>query len=494
VAVDGTLYETDVYVASNTRPHREVSAVASLSSGLSSGLSRRVKTSRRKWGGQAVLVLVGVRLGIDSVNPVYHDSVKVGPLYQSQTLFTTSRKRCPQKLFTLPQSTGIAGGRPSSSYYFIGYQADHLFYLDPHHTRPAVPLQPLRDAFTSPREAPSATPSVPPPNSRHRRREGTASAPDDGTSNPQLAEDESFTPRDSVSRPAADKADISSPSLSTSTITLDSVAHSYATSYSPADLRTYHCDRIRKMPISSLDPSMLLGFLCRDEADWKDLRARITEVGATICAFFPSTMRSSLVQLLCHLCSSAILVQYSPSKTSLHHMAMTRIRTSGCNPCLSRVLSCPVTNARLHPLSLILLNYQTQSLKSLRLASKRLHPHNAPPATSHSQVAMETPTTIGSRLQPHLWPPTPDAYISALKVLRPRPYDHKPQHPPYSPVDDISLYQSSLIQCPCRNHLFGGISCLPPFSVFYWHGKLYNYISNSKCYITSGTLSFAKVL
>ena len=165
-------------------------------------------------------------------------------------------------------------------------------------------------------------------------------------------------------------------------------------------------------------------------------------------------MRSSLLQLLCHLCSSAILVQYSPSKTSLHRMAMTRIRTSGCNPCLNRVLSCPVTNARLHPLSLILLNYQTQSLKSLRLASKRLHPHNAPPATSHSQVAMETPTTIGSRLQPPLWPLTPDAYISALKVLRPRPYDPKPQHPPYSPGDDISLYHSSLIQCPCRNHLF----------------------------------------
>ena len=225
------------------------------------------------------------------------------------------------------------------------------------------------------------------------------------------------------------------------------------------------------MPISSLDPSMLLGFLCRDEADWKDLRARITEVGAIICASCPSTVRSSLLQLLYHLCSSAILVQYSPYKTSLHHMAMTRVRTSGCNPCLSRVLSCPVTNARSSPPSLILLNYQTQSLKSLRLMSKRLHPHNALPVTSHSQVAMETPTTIGSRLQPPLWPLTLDAYIFALKVLRPQPYDPKPQHTPYSPGDDISLYHSSLIQCPCRNHLFGGISCLPPFSVFYWHGK-----------------------
>ena len=32
------------------------------------------------------------------------------------------------------------------------------------------------------------------------------------------------------------------------------------------------------MPISSLDPSMLLGFLCRDENEWKDLRSRIAEV------------------------------------------------------------------------------------------------------------------------------------------------------------------------------------------------------------------------
>lgn len=135
-------------------------------------------------------------------------------------------------------------------------------------------------------------------------------------------------------------------------------------------------------------------------------------------------------------------------------MAMIRIRTSGCNPCLSRALSCPVTNARLRPLNLTLLNYRTQSLKSLRLVSKRLHPHSVLPVTSHSQVAMETPTTIGSRLQPLLWHLSPDAYIFALKVLRPRPYDPKPQHPPYSPGDDNSLYHSSLIQCPCRNHLF----------------------------------------
>ncbi|KIM74182.1 hypothetical protein PILCRDRAFT_46752, partial [Piloderma croceum F 1598] len=44
------------------------------------------------------------------------------------------------------QSVGIAGGRPSWSYYFIGSQADNLFYLDPHHAHLAVPLRP----WTSP--------------------------------------------------------------------------------------------------------------------------------------------------------------------------------------------------------------------------------------------------------------------------------------------------------------------------------------------------------
>src|SRR6202042_3075632 len=40
-----------------------------------------------------------------------------------------------------PLSVGIAGSR-SSSYYSVGSQADNLFYLDPHHVRPAVPRRP----------------------------------------------------------------------------------------------------------------------------------------------------------------------------------------------------------------------------------------------------------------------------------------------------------------------------------------------------------------
>ena len=48
----------------------------------------------------------------------------------------------------LPQSVGIAGGRPSSSHYFCASQGDYLIYLDPHHPRPALPLHQDLDSYT----------------------------------------------------------------------------------------------------------------------------------------------------------------------------------------------------------------------------------------------------------------------------------------------------------------------------------------------------------
>ncbi|KAJ1643169.1 Cysteine protease atg4 [Coemansia asiatica] len=64
------------------------------------------------------LVLVATMLGIDRVNPIYYPFI--------------------QASLTLPQSAGIAGGRPSSALYFAGFQGDEMIYLDPHFTRPAV--------------------------------------------------------------------------------------------------------------------------------------------------------------------------------------------------------------------------------------------------------------------------------------------------------------------------------------------------------------------
>lgn len=63
---------------------------------------------------------------------------------------------------------------------------------------------------------------------------------------------------------------------------LDTVQQHYATAYSAAELKTFHCEQVRKMPMSGLDPSMLIGFLCRDEAEWADFRRRVGELSRTI--------------------------------------------------------------------------------------------------------------------------------------------------------------------------------------------------------------------
>ena len=67
---------------------------------------------------EPTLIVLGVRLGIDRITPVYHAALKAA--------------------LAMPQSVGIAGGRPSSSHYFTGYQGEQFFYLDPHTTRPAL--------------------------------------------------------------------------------------------------------------------------------------------------------------------------------------------------------------------------------------------------------------------------------------------------------------------------------------------------------------------
>lgn len=68
------------------------------------------------------LILVGTRLGIDQITPVYWEAL--------------------QASLQMKQSMGIAGGRPSASHYFVATQANHFFYLDPHSTRPFLPYRP----------------------------------------------------------------------------------------------------------------------------------------------------------------------------------------------------------------------------------------------------------------------------------------------------------------------------------------------------------------
>ena len=87
VAMDGVLYETDVLAASNVSPYHHLRHTR-MGTGASSPASKRTRGHRHNdnhrqsmvgsaWGQRPVLVLIGVRLGISGVNPIYYDAVKV---------------------------------------------------------------------------------------------------------------------------------------------------------------------------------------------------------------------------------------------------------------------------------------------------------------------------------------------------------------------------------------------------------------------------------
>lgn len=120
------------------------------------------------------LILLGIRLGLDRITPVYHEALK--------------------RSLTYPQSIGIAGGRPSSSHYFVGVQNDTFFYLDPHETRAALPY------------------------------------------------------------------------------------HSSPSEYTAEEIALCHTRRLRGLKVTDMDPSMLMGFLIKDEQDWEDWKRRLSEV------------------------------------------------------------------------------------------------------------------------------------------------------------------------------------------------------------------------
>jgi len=123
-----------------------------------------------------VIILIPARLGVDTLNPVYVHALK--------------------EFLAFPQSLGIVGGKPHSSFYFVGAQDTNFFYLDPHIINTAVNM------------------------------------------------DEEFFPT-----------------------------------------ATYHTLIPQTMPITEIDPSLALGFYCKDRADFDDLLLRLTlmsESGETV--------------------------------------------------------------------------------------------------------------------------------------------------------------------------------------------------------------------
>jgi cysteine protease ATG4 len=73
VASDQSLYETEVFTASYSQPPGPDQKSKQLA-------SRRDKVKKKEklpWGDKPVLVLIGVKLGIEGVNPVYYECIKV---------------------------------------------------------------------------------------------------------------------------------------------------------------------------------------------------------------------------------------------------------------------------------------------------------------------------------------------------------------------------------------------------------------------------------
>jgi cysteine protease ATG4 len=253
-----------------------------------------------------------------------------------------------QTLYTFPQSVGIAGGRPSSSYYFVGSQGDGLFYLDPHHPRLAIPLRPPPAIPThrgrrSPTMEPGSDQEQDPDHhhnasssSDHRHHRASPTQPVSSPRSPSsirssatgsstfsyhapvspspLQHQLSASSVNSAGSSSQEAARPSQPSVYTrrqqartgsssrlqtpvspsetsgAEKQLDELQTHYVTTYSPAELKTFHCDRVRKLPLSGLDPSMLIGFLCKDEQSWIDLRARVNDVRWVLFFFFLSDM------------------------------------------------------------------------------------------------------------------------------------------------------------------------------------------------------------
>jgi hypothetical protein len=80
-ATDSMIYKSDVYSAS------ALSSKGWFDEASDPNASKRSSSERgRRWGDKAVLVLVGLRLGLDGVNPIYNESIKVSITRSSTSL------------------------------------------------------------------------------------------------------------------------------------------------------------------------------------------------------------------------------------------------------------------------------------------------------------------------------------------------------------------------------------------------------------------------
>ncbi|KAJ3129252.1 Cysteine protease atg4 [Nowakowskiella sp. JEL0407] len=107
VCPDGVLYKDQMQTALSTNSHTSLTTISPSTTN------------------SPVLILIPLRLGIETLNPVYVPALL--------------------KCFEIRQCVGVAGGKPNSSLFFVGAEMStgNLFYLDPHYNRPAVEIKDL---------------------------------------------------------------------------------------------------------------------------------------------------------------------------------------------------------------------------------------------------------------------------------------------------------------------------------------------------------------
>jgi cysteine protease ATG4 len=71
-------------------------------------------------GFRPLLLFIPLRLGQEKFNVEYAEAIK--------------------SCLELKQSVGLIGGKPRHALWFIGYNDNHLLYLDPHKTQNSVPI------------------------------------------------------------------------------------------------------------------------------------------------------------------------------------------------------------------------------------------------------------------------------------------------------------------------------------------------------------------
>ena len=133
-AVNGHIFQSDVY--STLHPPTKSPCPHKLS----------------RWGGRAVVVLMGIRLVIDGVNSIYYETIKVCDSLENFSDAFDLTSMNTKALYVYSPIISWHSRRVSfASNYFVSSQADSLFYVHPHHTRATVPMRPPTQTQTTER-------------------------------------------------------------------------------------------------------------------------------------------------------------------------------------------------------------------------------------------------------------------------------------------------------------------------------------------------------